>query len=129
LPRLAACQATCKQLTILHLTIKLQVIHYITSTISTHPKKDFPVLHTLTQKALSGPKVTSRLVAECLGALSELAGLNEVTLVWVLGHRGIFGSEEADKLARQASAKPLLGPEPALGIPNCLTREAIKKLD
>jgi hypothetical protein len=29
-------------------------------------------------------------------------------------------------LARQASAKPLLGPEPALGIPKCLTREAIK---
>jgi hypothetical protein len=30
------------------------------------------------------------------------------------------------KLARQASATPLLGPEPALGIPNCLVREAIK---
>jgi hypothetical protein len=30
------------------------------------------------------------------------------------------------KLARQASAKPLLGPEPALEIPRCLTREAIK---
>jgi ribonuclease HI len=77
-------------------------------------------------KALTGPKVTSRLVAECLDALSELAGLNEVTLVWVPGHCGILGNEEADKLARQASAKPLLGPEPALGIARCLTREAIK---
>jgi hypothetical protein len=63
---------------------------------------------------------------KCLDALSELAGLNEVTLVWVPGHCGIFGKEEVDKLARQASAKPLLGPEPALGIPRCLTREAIK---
>jgi hypothetical protein len=44
----------------------------------------------------------------------------------VPGHCGIFGIEETDKLARQASAKPLLGPEAALGKPRCLTREAIK---
>jgi len=77
-------------------------------------------------KAISGPKVTSRLVAECLDALSALTSLNEVTLAWVPGHRGISGNEEAGKLARQASATPLLGPEPALGIPKCSVREAIK---
>jgi len=76
-------------------------------------------------KVPSNPKVTSGLVAECLGALSALASLNEVTLAWVPGHRGIPGNEEADKLARQASALPLLGPEPALGIPKCSAREAI----
>jgi hypothetical protein len=32
----------------------------------------------------------------------------------------------ADKLAKQASDMPLLDPEPALGIPKCLAREAIK---
>jgi hypothetical protein len=37
-------------------------------------------------KALSGPKVISRLVAECLNALSALANLNELTLIWVPGH-------------------------------------------
>jgi hypothetical protein len=70
--------------------------------------------------------VTSGLVAECLDALSALDSLNEVTLVWVPGHCGIPGNEEADKLARQTSAIPLLGPEPALGIPRCSAREAIK---
>jgi hypothetical protein len=47
-------------------------------------------------------------------------------LVWVLVHCGILGNEEADKLARQASAMSLLGPEPALGIPRGSAREAIK---
>jgi len=77
-------------------------------------------------KALSSLKVTSALVAECLDVLSALASLNEVTVAWVPGHRGILGNEEADKLARQASATLLLGPELALGIPRCSAREAIK---
>jgi ribonuclease HI len=48
-------------------------------------------------RALSSPKVTSGLVAECLDALSAVASLNEVTLIWVPGHCGILGNEEADK--------------------------------
>jgi len=79
-----------------------------------------------TLKALSSPKVTSGLVSECLDALTALFSLNEVTLAWVPGHRGIPGNDEADKLARQASAMPLLGLEPALGIRKCSAREAIK---
>jgi hypothetical protein len=77
-------------------------------------------------KAHTSPKVTSRLVAECLDALSVLANQNEVTLTWVPRHCGIPGSEKADKLARQASPMLLLGSEPALRIPRCSAREAVK---
>jgi hypothetical protein len=77
-------------------------------------------------KAFSGPKVISRLVEECQAALTVLATFNEVTLIWVPGHYGILGNEMADRLVRQASAMPLLGPEPALGIPKCQAREAIE---
>ena len=70
--------------------------------------------------------MTSGLVAECLDALSVLAGMNEVNLIRVPGHCSIRGNEEADKLARQASAIPLLGPVPALGMHMCSAREAIK---
>jgi ribonuclease HI len=57
---------------------------------------------------------------------SELAGLNEVTLLWVPGHCGIHGNEEADKLVRQASAMLLTGPEPALGISKYSATETIR---
>jgi hypothetical protein len=70
--------------------------------------------------------VISRPVEECQETLTVLATLNEVTLIWVPGHCGIPGNEMAYRLARQASAMPLLGPEPALGIPKCQARVAIK---
>jgi ribonuclease HI len=77
-------------------------------------------------KALSGPKVTSRLVAECLDAVSVLANRNEITPIWVPGHCGIAGSEKADELDRQGAAMTLLGPQPALGIPRCSAGVATK---
>jgi hypothetical protein len=70
--------------------------------------------------------VASELVTECLNALTAPVGLNEDTLGWVPGHCGICGNEESHKLARQASATPLTGSEPAVGILKCLAREAIR---
>lgn len=42
----------------------------------------------------------------CLTELNELSLCNQVTLKWVPGHSGVIGNEEADKLAREGSAKP-----------------------
>ena len=54
-------------------------------------------------KSLQAAKVTSVLVAETMAALKELAIFNSVRLVWVPGHSGIPGNEEADRLAKLAS--------------------------
>jgi hypothetical protein len=70
--------------------------------------------------------MTSRMFAVCLDALCELTCLNDVTLIWLPEHCGIFGNEVSDRFVRQALDKPLLNPESALGIHNCLTREVIK---
>jgi hypothetical protein len=77
-------------------------------------------------KALCDLKVTSGMFAQCLDAISTLAALKNVTLVCVPWHRGISGNEDADKLARQASAMLLLGPEPALELPKCSVRKPIR---
>jgi hypothetical protein len=66
------------------------------------------------------------LIRSCMITTYKLANSGLTSVFLLLSNRGILGNEEADKLARQASAMPLLGPEPALGIPKCLAREATK---
>ncbi|XP_076285535.1 uncharacterized protein LOC143211596 [Lasioglossum baleicum] len=45
----------------------------------------------------------SKLVRDCVTAITELAEHNHVSLLWVSGHSGIKGNEEANRLAREGT--------------------------
>ena len=68
-------------------------------------------------RALSAPRITSKIVFECRKLLEQVACDHETTLVWVPGHMGIELNEKADWLAQVAARTRLQGPEPMIGIP------------
>ena len=76
-------------------------------------------------KALTSRRVTSRITLECRESLDRLGTRNRVKLVWVPGHQGIGDNEEADALAREGSATPFIGPEPALPCSTSLVKSRI----
>jgi hypothetical protein len=67
-------------------------------------------------KALAKPLVKSGLIKECVEALNTLGKQMTVTLRWVKAHVGTRGNEIADKLAKEGSAQPWMGPEPCLPV-------------
>nr|CAH7737751.1 unnamed protein product [Callosobruchus chinensis] len=78
-------------------------------------------------KAICGPRTRTPLVQECAERLEELTRLKEVILMWVPGHMGVPGNEEADRLARLGTRGPFVGPEPAIGLSRQQVTSALKK--
>jgi ribonuclease HI len=63
-------------------------------------------------KALSSYKVESKMVMDCINALTGIATYNEITLIWTPAHSSILGNEKADLLAKRGSTLVAYGPEP-----------------
>jgi ribonuclease HI len=78
-------------------------------------------------QALTAYKCSSRLVQECIDSLNTLGLCNEVKLLWVPGHCGIEGNEEADQLARLGSSSTPITPEPVVGMARCIVKTALKE--
>ena len=55
-------------------------------------------------KAIAKNKVTSRSILECMEKLQAIGEHNEVKLIWIPGHEGHDGNENADALARKGAA-------------------------
>lgn len=68
-------------------------------------------------KALMAGNCNSRILKECYQALARAAEKRVVNLVWVPGHSNILGNDQADRLAREGSNLPMIGPKPALPVP------------
>jgi hypothetical protein len=58
--------------------------------------------------------------------LCALSSWNKVTLLWVPGHCGILGNEEAHALDTQGSSSPFLSPEPAISTSPCVGKHKVK---
>ena len=70
--------------------------------------------------------MNSKLVWVCQQSLVKLAECNRIQLLLVPRHMGTDGNKITDHLAREGSLHPLIGPQPALGIPAEVSRQAIR---
>jgi ribonuclease HI len=64
--------------------------------------------------AISSCRFDSRLTLECRELIQRLAESNSVNLLWVPGHSGVNGNENADKLAREGSSEIPVAPIPVI---------------
>ncbi len=56
----------------------------------------------------------SEVLADCIGKLTVLSEVNQVTIMWVPGPSGIQRNEIADRLAREGARTRPISPEPFL---------------
>lgn len=52
------------------------------------------------------------LTLECINLLEEIANTNDIQLIWVPAHSGIYGNIQADAIAKFAATEATSGPEP-----------------
>jgi ribonuclease HI len=75
--------------------------------------------------ALVKTNTESSLVWECMQVLEKLSKSNKATLMWIPGHQGTPGNEEADRLAKEGAVE--VPPDQFAAIPFSVGRNLIKK--
>jgi ribonuclease HI len=75
--------------------------------------------------ALAKTTTESSSVWACMQVLEKLSKSNKVTLMWIPGHQGILGNEEADRLAKEGAVE--VPPNQFAAIPFNVGTNLIKK--
>ncbi len=74
--------------------------------------------------AASGTK--SQLVTKCIEKLTVLSEVNQVAMMWVLGHSGIQQNETADRLATEVARTRPVSPKPVLPLSSSRFKSKIR---
>jgi hypothetical protein len=75
--------------------------------------------------SLAKTATESRLVWECMQVLGKLSEFNKVILVWIPGHQGMPGNEQANRLAKEGAIE--VSPNQFTAIPFSVGKKIILK--
>jgi len=106
--------------------IKLAVESYLTENLQNSQINIFSDSKSAID-AIKGGISSSKMVQSCWEALKKLDLKSAWALNLVKGHSGNQGNSIADLLAKQAAAKPAIGPSPFLPIPQNIIHKQIRK--
>lgn len=73
--------------------------------------------------ALDNPIIRGKLVLECVQLLEQLAQTNNVHVIWIPSHNGIYGNDTADKIAKYGATIPVCGPEPHIALDTAMAKK------
>lgn len=75
--------------------------------------------------ALGSYSINSKLASECARLLEEISHRNEIKIIWIPSHFGIYGNERADSAAKLAAQQQNVCAQPLLALDPTVAKKSI----